>query len=278
MLRHSDKRSILLLEGDKDARVFERFIDSSACDIEIGFGKQNVLGALDLLEEEGFQGAIGIIDADFDRLLGATYAIENVCVTDVHDLDLMIFGSLALDRYLREHVDRDLFGKLYQSDIDLLRSEILSKSLRLAYCRFVSERDGLRIYFKDLRHDEFISVDDLTVALSDLTKNLIRRSHTRCTVSQLERLVALEESKNHDPWQITNGHDVAAFLGIGLRRMIGSKKVHQTWSSEVEAGLRLAFDWAAFEATSLHRSVREWEAENKPFRIFPTSRRDVAIQ
>ena len=47
-VRQVRKGTILLLEGPTDARIFERFIDRNACEIEIGFGKKNVLGALDI--------------------------------------------------------------------------------------------------------------------------------------------------------------------------------------------------------------------------------------
>jgi hypothetical protein len=76
------------LEGETDARAFDRFIDRAACDIEIGYGKANTLEALDLLEEEGFPGIVAVVDADFDRIRGKVYRLENLCITDLHDLDL----------------------------------------------------------------------------------------------------------------------------------------------------------------------------------------------
>src|SRR6266446_4329608 len=91
LMRQVWKGSFLLLEGSTDAKVFDRFIDGSRCQIEIGFGKPNVHDAIELLEDEGFPGVVGVIDADFDRLTGTTYSLDNLCITDVHDLDFMIF-------------------------------------------------------------------------------------------------------------------------------------------------------------------------------------------
>src|SRR5437762_12578558 len=93
-------REPLVLEGETDAKVFGNFIDDTACQIEIAFGKANLCSALDLLEDEGFSGVLGIVDADFDRITGETYALEGLCVTDLHDLDLVIFASTSFDRYL----------------------------------------------------------------------------------------------------------------------------------------------------------------------------------
>jgi hypothetical protein len=268
LLRQVDKRAILLVEGNTDARVLEHFIDPKACDVEIAFGKRNVLTALDLLEEDAFSGLIGLVDADFDRLLGVTYSVENVCLTDHHDLDLTIFASSALGRYVGEHADPDRFEASYDSNLQVLRTAIARSSLPLAICRFVSERDGLRLYFKDLRHEDYVSADDLSVDLNGLVAGIIDRSSTRCTVDQLLRLVAAEGTKNHDTLQLTNGHDVAAFLGIAFRKMLGKKRQQQTWASEIESGLRLALDWGAFVQTKMYDCVRHWEAQNKPYRIF----------
>src|SRR5947207_15972275 len=102
LLRQVHRGAILILEGESDNKALYRFIDPSGCEVEIGFGKTNVLKAMDLLEEEGFLGVVALVDADFDRILDATYNLENLCMTDKHDLDLTIFSSEAFDHYLRK--------------------------------------------------------------------------------------------------------------------------------------------------------------------------------
>jgi hypothetical protein len=96
----------------------------------------------------------------------------------------------------------------------------------------VSERDGLRLYFKDLRHDQYIDLD-LAVDVHLLTSEIIRRSRTRCTVDQLKRLISVETGANHDLYQVANGHDVAAVLGIALRKLLGCRRAVHTWASEI---------------------------------------------
>jgi hypothetical protein len=221
LVRQASKRAILVLEGETDARVFDRFIDQGTCDIEIGFGKANVIEAIDLLEDEGFVGVVGVVDADFDRLIGTQHGLENLCLTDCHDLDLTIFSSLALERYLAEYADVELIRTRYNSDFQLLRREILTSAIELSHCRLVSERDGLRLYFKDLRHDEYIDLD-LVVDVSLLTSDVVQRSTTRCTVDQLQRLIQVEACSSHDMYQLTNGHDVGAVLGIACGKFSGA--------------------------------------------------------
>jgi hypothetical protein len=268
LIRQVHKGAVLVVEGEKDARVFEHFIDTNACDIEVAFGKKNVLEALDLLEDEGFLGVAGVVDADFDRVFERTYPLQNLCVTDVHDLDLLIFRSSALDRYVRECADGDLRKKTFGSDIQAMRNVIISSTLPLGYCRLSAERQNLTLYFKGLKHDEFISIDDLSTDLDELVGAVISRSSTRCTVDALKKFMASEAARQHQPDQIVSGHDVACVLGIALRKMLGNRRIAQTWGSEVEAGLRLAFDWTAMAKTSVYKCLRQWEQNNKPYRIF----------
>jgi hypothetical protein len=268
MVRQVHKGTILILEGDTDARVFARFIDSNSCNIEVGFGKNNVIEALDLLEDEAFPGVIAVIDADFDRLLGTTYRPENLCMTGMHDLDLTIFVSSALDRYIAEHADVNLLKNNFKSDLLAVRNMVVNASLPLAYCRFTSEKRNLGLYFKDLQLDQFVSEDDLSMDSDTLVAELISRSSTRCSIRDLKTYVANEAAKKPDPLQLANGHDVSAMLGIALRKLLANRRKVQTWASEIEAGLRLAFDWDAMTGTTLFKCLRDWEAKNKSYRIF----------
>jgi hypothetical protein len=72
MLRQVHKGTVLILEGETDARIFDRFIDLNACRIEIGCGKSNVLEALDLLEDEGFPGAGLRLAFDWEAMTDTT--------------------------------------------------------------------------------------------------------------------------------------------------------------------------------------------------------------
>jgi Protein of unknown function (DUF4435) len=211
-IRQVRKGTILIVEGETDARVLDRFIDSTSCDFEVGFGKKNVINALDLLEDEGFPGVVAIVDADFDRLLGKTYRLENLRLTDSHDLDLTIFVTSALERYIAEHADKYLFKKQFTADISTVRTRVINASLPLAYCRFTSEHKNIDLYFKDLKHDKFVNLDDLSTDSDQLVAELVARSSTKCTAASLKTYIETEAAENHDPYQLANGHDVAAII------------------------------------------------------------------
>jgi Protein of unknown function (DUF4435) len=267
-VRQLHKGTILILEGETDALIFDELIDRNCCEIQIGFGKSNVIDALDRLEDEGFPGVVAIIDADFDRLIGKKYSLENLYLTDKHDLDLTIFSSKALDKYLREHGDSALCEEISGDNFTAIRELVLTAALPLSCCRFISEYQGLRLNFNDLLLDELVSERDLSVACDELITRLVKRSSTRCTEKQLKDLVQSELVKGHDAYELRNGHDAATILGIALRRLIGRRKHNQTWGREIEAGLRLAFDRNKLNETEILVNLKQWEADNLRYRIF----------
>jgi hypothetical protein len=62
------KFPFLLLEGDTDIKRFDRYIDEGACSAVNCYGRNRAIEAIELLYDEGFSGAVAIVDADFDRV------------------------------------------------------------------------------------------------------------------------------------------------------------------------------------------------------------------
>jgi len=269
LLRQVHKGAIVVVEGDTDAKVFDKFIDSTVCTTEVSFGKPNLLEALDLLEDEGFPGILAIADSDFDFILEKKYEIENLILTEFHDLDLTIFFSSALTTYLSEYADRSSVKKHFNDDPSRIRKAILDACMTTAYCRLASERHGLKLYFAGLALDRFIDAGSLEENSNALLEAILLRSTTACDLKKLRELIEKERRAAFPQEQIVNGHDAAAVLGISLRKLLGDRRDVHTWGAEIQAGLRLAFDWFTFCETSCYRDLNAWTAKNAPYRVLP---------
>jgi len=79
--------SYLIVEGDKDARVYKNYTDTAKCHVVIAIGKENAVGALNILEQDSFDGVLAIADADFDFLEKKIYSSRNLILTNNHDLE-----------------------------------------------------------------------------------------------------------------------------------------------------------------------------------------------
>lgn len=97
----NDTQSFLVVEGSTDEKLYRSFIDEDKCQIIVADGKTPAIEVLSLLKKEHFVGVLALVDADFDILEGKP-AIENVLLTDTHDLETMLMRSPALAKVLRE--------------------------------------------------------------------------------------------------------------------------------------------------------------------------------
>ena len=68
MKRSHHTGCFLIVEGRDDRLFFEQFVDSGDCSVQVVEGKCNVVRVIDILDADSFPGAIGVIDADLDRI------------------------------------------------------------------------------------------------------------------------------------------------------------------------------------------------------------------
>ena len=266
--RQTHKGTILLVEGERDARVFDRLLDQRYVITEVSFGKDNALEALDLLEDEAYEGVVALVDADFDRLEEVKFDLENLIVTDDHDLDVTIIRTRALDLYLEEFADKGKLQAFRSTLMGGLLSVLLKSCITLAYCRWASKKFGLMIDFKRLDFSRFIDQRRLECDEAALLSYLISRSPAAmCTEQELRQRVLALRSGDHSEFDLCNGHDASNVVGIALQDVIGSYRPIQVTGRIVESSLRLAFDIVAFEQTSLYEKFRHWQTANTPYRL-----------
>jgi len=257
MERQKHKGSFLLVEGSSDIKRLSGCVDESVCSYVNCAGKDNVVGAVELLYDDGILGVVGLIDADFDRIVGATVAQEGVVVSDGHDFDLDAALTPAIERYCGEVCDKaklDASGGVHAVVQDLLAGLKPLSCLRLA-----NQKYGLRYSLSDLRHDEFFdgSRIDIDRLVDHVSAGRFNTAEARARIRKLIDTLANEEL---DLVQLTCGHDFCAALGIALRSRLGSRRPTQTWRTEIEMHLRLAYSLLDMAMTKAHKILREWEA------------------
>jgi hypothetical protein len=91
--RKVHKGSFLLLEGSTDIKRFEPLIDGQKCSVVNCYGRKNAIEAIKLLYDDGFPGALGVVDADFDRITGEI---------DLHEGSVMPLAVTHLTNSRRE--------------------------------------------------------------------------------------------------------------------------------------------------------------------------------
>ena len=225
MQRQVHKGSFLLFEGNTDYKRLKKIVDEGRCCTIICFGKDNVVDAVDRLSDDGTPGILGLVDADFDRVLNRLPVADNLIVSQAHDYDLDIMMTNALDRYFFEVAD-DAKVKAQAASGAAVTSVFVGvlESLRpLSALRYANEKEQLGYKLTDLDVADFF--DGTTVSVVKLVDVCSQgRFSDAASKQRLSATIAGYAALNMDLYQISSGHDACAAVGIALRDVIGRRK------------------------------------------------------
>jgi hypothetical protein len=270
MSRSAFAGAIVLVEGDDDILFLERFTNTDECILLPARGKDNVLTALRLLDEEEFAGALGIVDADFWHIMPPNEEPENVCLTDYHDIEIMIIESEALVRMLNEYGSQDkIRAFMAQSGSPDIRHALYEIAFPIGVLRLVSMKRGLRLKFDGMRYDRIVSRDTLAVNIEALVNIVLQVSSCHLPGAELQTALDEEclEQIDVDRSQICCGDDLIALICIGLRKALGTQDSKVASRRYIASALRLTYDSEEFHHTGLYACIREWEAYNPAHKI-----------
>lgn len=271
MVRARFKGSILFLEGSADLLLFERFIDAAHCYALIAYGKENAIGAVQILESKRSAGILAIVDADHWHVLGQTVPSTNVIVTDLHDIELMLIQSDSFQRVINEYASAHKVKVfLSRNSTSDLRSLLLERCVPVAMLRLISYRDQLYLKFKDIKYKTFVDAKTLIIDIEKMVHSVLSNTKKKGMNPQdlISKLQSSMKTVPHDRYQLCSGHDVTELLGIGLRKSLGSQVEAVACRSNLESILRLSYEMHSFIRTRLYASVKSWEAANIPHTVF----------
>ena len=264
MSRSQFSGTFLIVEGRDDRLFMERFISPSKCTILVAEGKQKVCEVIDILEKGNFDGVLGIIDADLDRIEGNPDRSHNLVMPEYHDLIMMLVRSPALDLTLKELGSRPKLVAFRENVLDAL----INRALPVGYLRLYSLREELGLRFRNMNYSAWINRSSFvadTPALIETVKNHSQRPDLSSSVLAM----AIEElyGSGHDPYEICNGTDVIEILSIGLRRVLGNKNAQAVGVEILKSFLRAAYSEQNFSSSDLKRDIEEWQSKRPGFQV-----------
>lgn len=268
MLRSADPfRAICLVEGDDDSKFYKGVFDTRRCAIVACHGFPRTIEVLSRLTSQGFPGLLAIVDSDFARMEGRA-PTGNVMWTDTHDLETDLIRSRAFDKVVSDLCDEARMLDFCESGD--LRSQLLASAAPLAYLRWLNDRQGYGLKFKDIDYGAFIDKHNLTVDAEKMVRTVLNKSQrhdlvARDILSEMDRLM----DPSHDALSLCRGHDVVEILSIGLRKRIGNRDAKEVRRELLERNLRVAYERPDFLLTDLYRSLRTWERSNTSFTVLP---------
>lgn len=266
LTRQQFKGTILAVEGSTDSRLFQNLVDLKECLVLHCDGKNNVLDVVKELEGSNFEGILGIIDADFWRIMGKSSPSQNIILTDTHDLDSMLVFSTALDKVLSELIHSDKLRTLKVPIIDGVKCG----AYPIGLLRLLSEQNNGRfqLNFKDMDYSFFLNKSDLSTDINLLLKNLKLVSQRPefdkdDLIKQLDELLV----QNHDVLQVCTGDDLMEIITFGLRYIFGNRRTCYLTRDLLNKDLRIAYNNEYFKYTCLHHMIERWETLNTNYKV-----------
>lgn len=252
----------LITEGALDSRVYRRALDPGVQTI-VGRGRDNVAGAIEILDREGVPGVLGVLDADFARLKGAAIDAPNILYTDYHDVEGMLLVSPALDKVLEVFGSPPkiaAFAAAYGGDV---RGGLLTAAAPLGALRLVSVDQDLRLDFNGITYSRFVDRRTLAVDIARMVRVVTDNSRQpRLDATALAGDVRAAVDHHGASWQLCCGDDLVHLLSIGLTSALGSATAYAVSPDAVAKVLELAFEADWFHASSLNARMVQWEARS----------------
>jgi hypothetical protein len=261
MLRAQHREAILILEGSTDLRLLRRFIDNTTSLIVFSHDKDKSINAIFLLDNENFEGAMAIIDKDFDEMDNISINSVNILFTDSHDFETMIVESPALEKVLIEYGSDKKLAKQWPN----IRSSLLKAALPLGYVRWLSHsKYKIGLDFDKLNYSNFIEPKSYSCNISALITILISRSRgAKISAKAWETEISdLLHMAQYNPWHVCCGHDLVAILTYGLKKMFGNRRSKYIEADVIDSALRVGYELSYFVKSNLYLSIRNWEIKS----------------
>ena len=252
MLRSSDSRLFLLLEGDSDVRSLKRLIDDRHCTVVSSHGKPAILRVMARLEidEDDLGGCAGLVDRDFDHWMEDAELVlpANVFTTELYDreADLLLRGGL-LDAYLEAMFDsHKAIGQSAVWDGIELRSIIVKIAASIGRLRWASVRDVLKLRLSRFPIDQII--DDNAVVIYTAMMSLAVWRTENCELEAHDILDAYSKTTPAtDEQEFCCGHDLIRALAATSKcwaiRVVGRGEIETFVAGAVRCDILHRFRW-----------------------------------
>lgn len=265
----------LIVEGKKDEKLFGKFINKNEVRIKPAFGNEKVKKVIEILDERGFERKVGIIDSDFKRILKITENLGGLFITDDHDIEVMIIKTKALEHVLSVYCTSSKIKEFEKNKGVTVREAVLALGKEIGYLKLANKIYNLGLVFKPqnpegnhIKYSKFTCDKTFNFLGSQLLIDAAI-NYSRNRGSSIKDKSEIEEKYNEisgqelDLMQLVNGHDLANFLYILMKKILKSKSKMLNDFTCIEDSLILAYDFSFFKQTELFAQIVSWSKDRK---------------
>lgn len=237
----------LVVEGETDQKFFCSVFNNHARVNIIcapGTGADGVIEIVQGVDRENSKNdrkisTLGIIDRDYRIPLGSIPNSNNILLTDLRDLECMMFASPCLGHVLNE---LGSLAKLKNSGGETsIRTTVIAACKPVAELRYHSHFAKLHLNFQSLDYEKFVDKKTLVVDDRRLIAHIAggqvessKKIDNKTAAEAKRSCASAKESSGSkyftDDLLLCRGHDLMALIALGLRSAWGSRKTSEASS------------------------------------------------
>lgn len=253
----------IAVEGETDELVLKQFIKCEQIRFTPRHSYEKVLDIVTKANESTNSFLLGVIDKDFHVISDFTNhefgSVPNIVYTDHHDIEISLFESAALEKYL------NVFGSVEKlNKIPDVKGYIYSIAEILGATRLISMEDDLKLDFEGLELNSILDWRDPKINLVQFLDVVVQRttSKTKQRLNVTNEVLALKIketiSRKYDRTLLCNGHDVLGILCFCMRCKFSTRTAKETCEETVFRELLLAYSLEDYMSTNMAQAILKW--------------------
>ena len=261
----SCRGSYLIVEGPADEHLMKKFCSEANCLIVVALSRENVIGAILVLEEDDFTRALGLVDRDYSDFFPEACESSNIVYTEENDVEVMIMCSPALDFFLAGYGSVAKIKDVEEARGASVRELLFQSAAHIGGLRLISRKQSLSLKFSEMKY-RFESNKGFDIDIEKQFSHVLGRSKGTVDMSMGDLTQRAKDliSEVENMVSLCSGHDCTRILGRSMKSVFGSDNQFDSskGAKSIEKILRLAYEWRFFEQTSTCVDIREWENRN----------------
>ncbi|GAA0473706.1 hypothetical protein Ade02nite_74050 [Paractinoplanes deccanensis] len=273
LMRTSDSRAFLILEGESDVSALNGHINFDECQPIPGYGKPAVLKAMRIVEQQNMRSVAALVDRDWAGFLEEISQIQSVFYTDGFDLDSTIMAMKSVrDRVIINFSNAQrMSAYLERTNISDVIDVVVASAIVVSAVRYLCETGKIVGSAKDFPIDVVMNLDGGGVDELRTLELAMRKAGQTSPRAELA-LKDLSDVLNGLPAKVEccNGHDLARGLAQLMHKRLGSSALG---GDLVERAMRSALGCHDLQSTQLFADLLNWGlTENRNIWTCPRQR------
>lgn len=222
MLLTTGDKCVVLVEAHSDKRFYGQHIDRKRHNVVVAGDRGKVCDIIDSFIGSNPGRIKGICDRDLLSFGVGSHIREDIFHTDYHDLEMDAISTNNLNSQLiMKFSPEKLEGKNWK--VEDVVSTIFEMTKVFGCFRLINETHPYGLSFRDFTLKKGIDYDsEFRINVKAIIKTIINKSGGGVLLKQIDKIeeeINAEIEKEHDLYQISNGHDFVYFLREILKEL-----------------------------------------------------------